>query len=75
MSISRFSRRFLLCLLPAALFVAPALSRGDEMRPALTEDQKIVHAVNRLGFGPRPGDIERVMQIGLDNWIRQQLHP
>ena len=41
----------------------------------LTEDQAILHALNRLGFGARPGDVERVRQMGLDNWIEQQLHP
>jgi uncharacterized protein (DUF1800 family) len=41
----------------------------------LTEDQAILHALNRLGFGPRPGDVERVRQMGLENWIEQQLHP
>jgi uncharacterized protein (DUF1800 family) len=42
---------------------------------ALTEDQKIVHLLNRLGFGPRPGDVERVKRIGIDKYIDQQLHP
>jgi uncharacterized protein (DUF1800 family) len=41
----------------------------------LTEDQAIVHALNRLAYGPRPGDIERVRQMGLEKWIDQQLHP
>src|SRR5689334_16676225 len=41
----------------------------------LTEDQAILHALNRLGFGPRPGDVERVRRMGLENWIEQQLHP
>ena len=41
----------------------------------LTEDQAILHALNRLGYGPRPGDLERVKQMGLEKWIEQQLHP
>src|SRR5579863_1556779 len=41
----------------------------------LTEDQAILHALNRLAYGPRPGDIERVRQMGLEKWIDQQLHP
>jgi uncharacterized protein (DUF1800 family) len=41
----------------------------------LNEDEAILHALDRLGFGPRPGDIERVRQMGLENWIDQQLHP
>ena len=31
----------------------------------LTEDEAIVHALNRLAYGPRPGDVERIRQIGL----------
>jgi uncharacterized protein (DUF1800 family) len=41
----------------------------------LTEDEAIQHALNRLGYGPTPGEIEHVKQIGLDTWIDQQLHP
>jgi uncharacterized protein (DUF1800 family) len=41
----------------------------------LTEDEAILHALNRLGYGPRPGDLERVKQMGLENWIERQLHP
>jgi Protein of unknown function (DUF1800) len=42
---------------------------------ALTEDQRIVHAVNRLAYGPRPGDVEQVRRLGLRRWIEQQLSP
>jgi hypothetical protein len=31
--------------------------------------------LNRLGYGPRPGDVEKVRRIGLSNYIEQQLHP
>ncbi|MGH9740464.1 MAG: DUF1800 domain-containing protein [Candidatus Acidiferrales bacterium] len=41
----------------------------------LTEDQAIVHALNRLGYGPTPGEVEHVKKIGLETWIDQQLHP
>ncbi len=41
----------------------------------LTQDQAILHALNRLGFGPRPGDVERVRQMGLAKYIDQQLAP
>jgi uncharacterized protein (DUF1800 family) len=41
----------------------------------LSEDEAILHALNRLAFGPRPGDVERVKQMGLANWIEKQLHP
>jgi uncharacterized protein (DUF1800 family) len=41
----------------------------------LTEDQKILHVLNRLGFGARPGDVERVKAIGINKYIEQQLNP
>jgi len=41
----------------------------------LTENEAILQALNRLGFGPRRGDIERVKATGLQKWIDQQLHP
>lgn len=41
----------------------------------LTEDQAIVHALNRLGYGPRPGDVQHVKEMGLAKWIDRQLHP
>lgn len=47
---------------------------ADTAKP-LTEDQKIIHALNRLGFGPRPGDAERVRGVGLNRWMEAQLTP
>jgi uncharacterized protein (DUF1800 family) len=41
----------------------------------LSEDQRILHVLNRLGFGARPGDVERVKAMGIDNYITQQLFP
>ena len=40
-----------------------------------TADQQVLHALNRLGFGPRPGDVTRVRQMGVDAWIGAQLQP
>jgi len=41
----------------------------------LTDRQRALHALNRLAFGPRPGDVDAVMKDGVDTWIEQQLHP
>src|SRR4051812_8241118 len=41
----------------------------------LPADQQIIQALNRLTFGPRPGDAAQVRAMGLDNWIDLQLHP
>ncbi|HVH50306.1 MAG TPA: DUF1800 family protein [Candidatus Bathyarchaeia archaeon] len=41
----------------------------------LNADEAILHALNRLAYGPRPGDVERIKQLGLAKWIDQQLNP
>src|SRR5258708_32528183 len=41
----------------------------------LSADEAILHALNRLAYGPRPGDVEHVRQMGLAKWIEQQLNP
>jgi uncharacterized protein (DUF1800 family) len=41
----------------------------------LGPDQRILHALNRLGYGPRPGDVERVRRMGLAAYIEMQLDP
>ena len=40
-----------------------------------TADQQVVHALNRLAFGPRPGDVQAVRELGVDRWIAAQLEP
>src|SRR5947209_7778514 len=41
----------------------------------LSKDQQILHALNRLTFGPTPGQVDEVNRIGLKKWIDLQLHP
>ena len=53
---------------------APA-KKKDNPAGAMDEQKRAIHALNRLTFGPRPGDVQRVMQIGIDKWIDLQLHP
>lgn len=76
------SHRFKLCLLvllavPAAAQTNPGTAAKKPARkPAqLSEYQRAVHALNRLTFGPRPGDLANVMTKGVDAWIEDQLHP
>ncbi len=62
----------------ASALLAPAIMLRAETtaKPAaLTADQKVIHVLNRLGFGARPGDIEKVKAIGLQKYIDQQLEP
>ena len=39
------------------------------------DDGAIVHVLSRTGFGPRPGDVEKVRALGLQRYIDEQLHP
>jgi len=54
--------------------LAPARKK-DKPAGAMDEHKRAVHALNRLTFGPRPGDVQRVEQMGLEKWIELQLHP
>jgi uncharacterized protein (DUF1800 family) len=48
---------------------------AEPLTAQMTGDQKVLHALNRLAFGPRPGDLEAVSRTGIDQWIETQLHP
>jgi uncharacterized protein (DUF1800 family) len=43
--------------------------------PDHPDDRTIIHVLNRIGYGPTPGDVERVRRIGLARYIDQQLAP
>jgi len=77
-------RRFAATLSIAALLLstfAVGLSAQNMKAPAgksaakLSEDQRILHVLNRLGFGARAGDVQRVKAMGVENYISQQLFP
>jgi uncharacterized protein (DUF1800 family) len=46
-----------------------------QFQKSLSADQRVLQALNRLTFGPRPGDVQEVKSIGLKKWIDRQLHP
>jgi len=65
-------------LAAAAITAHTALGRKKDKPdalPPLDDQKRAVHALNRLTFGPRPGDVERVRQMGVDKWIDLQLRP
>jgi uncharacterized protein (DUF1800 family) len=49
--------------------------KSPSSTPQMDESRRALHALNRLTFGARPGDLERVTAMGVDKWIEQQLHP
>src|SRR5689334_13205528 len=54
----------------------PSKSRDEAaFSRKLSKDEQIRHALDRLTFGPRPGDFDRVRKMGVKKWIDQQLHP
>jgi uncharacterized protein (DUF1800 family) len=54
--------------------VAQALFAVSEPRELLPDEQ-VQQALNRLAFGARPGDAEKVRAMGVDRWIALQLTP
>jgi uncharacterized protein (DUF1800 family) len=61
----------LACAVPSLL----AKKRDTNSTSGLNDQKRAAHALNRLTFGLRPGDIPQVMAIGVDQWIDLQLHP
>ncbi|AOS43656.1 hypothetical protein Verru16b_00708 [Lacunisphaera limnophila] len=53
------------------------LLSGGIAAAAVTEAEQATaaHVLNRLGYGPRPGEVERVAAQGVPSWIRAQLQP
>src|SRR6202035_1259313 len=77
MKLGRIQIGLLVLSLGFAISADLAIARKKENLAAAQMDQRkrAIHALNRLTFGPRPGDVDRVMAIGVDQWIDQQLHP
>jgi uncharacterized protein (DUF1800 family) len=63
----------LACAVPQLL--AGTKNAADKETPGISDQRRALHALNRLTFGPRPGDIQQVMAMGVDRWIDLQLHP
>src|SRR5580704_3514117 len=60
----------------ALLWVVPQGTKaGGHFDSKLSKDQQIPQVLNRLTFGPRPGDVEEVRRLGVDKWLDLQLHP
>ena len=61
------------------LVAQPLLAQGAAKRPAPVSEiqgqERVLHALNRLTFGPRPGDVAAVEKMGLNKWFELQLNP
>ena len=72
----RFRRPVAIALLLALSWAGQVgLARAASSGTSLDADQRVLHVLDRLGYGPRPGDLERVRSMGLDEYIRGQLDP
>ncbi len=62
-------RRYSIVIIGLVWLLLNSIVRAESVDP------KILHVLNRLSYGVRPGDIDRVKSIGVDRYIQQQLDP
>lgn len=73
--------RFLANVLAVMLAFSPALAFAQDAKKSnpsaknLSAEQKTIHLLDRITFGTRPGDVERVMKLGWEKFLDEQLHP
>jgi len=65
----------LTCVAGLTLAQLPAFAVEHAAEVQMDSDQKILHLLNRLTYGPRPGDVDDVKKMGVEQFIQQQLHP
>ena len=70
----------LCCFFLGILAFVPFAAGKKKEKPSIAasqmdEQKRAVHLLNRLTFGARSGDVERITAMGLDKWIDEQLHP
>lgn len=59
------------CLLALSWFLAA----GAATAAGIPEDLKALHVLNRLTYGPAPGDVQKVQAMGVEKFIQRQLAP
>src|ERR1044072_3041550 len=65
----------LMSTLAAGVSAQSMKPKSAEKAGRLSEEQRILHVLNRLGFGARPGGVDRVKAMGIESYINQQLFP
>ena len=66
-------RHWVLATLLVVLVVSVYAKKKQTHAP--DDPKRALHALDRLTFGPRPGDVQAVAAMGVDKWIDLQLHP
>jgi uncharacterized protein (DUF1800 family) len=59
----------------ASIRLVLASKKDNSAATQMDEQKRAAHVLNRLTFGLRPGDVQRVTAMGVDKWIDVQLHP
>jgi uncharacterized protein (DUF1800 family) len=58
---------------------APVVKAKAAVKPValtpLTPRERVEQLVDRFTYGPRPGEVDRVMAMGADKWVAQQMNP
>ncbi|MEX0801926.1 MAG: DUF1800 family protein [Candidatus Binatia bacterium] len=70
---SKSTSRWFAPFLSAFLIIGSLVSIANA--DSIPADLREIHVLNRLGFGPRAGDIERVQSVGVERYIDEQLSP
>lgn len=72
---SAFALSALLAFTSPLSVAAQRVKAAPKAAGAPTTEQQAIHLLDRVTFGPRPGDVERVMKIGWERYLDEQLHP
>ncbi|NYF80378.1 DUF1800 domain-containing protein [Granulicella arctica] len=65
----------LLCILMAGQPLLATIATHKKRANEAQSEDRILHALNRFTFGPRPGEVAEVEKLGLKNWFDRQLNP
>jgi uncharacterized protein (DUF1800 family) len=63
------TRKYVVVLTSAIWLMLVSIAQAEPANP------KVIHLLNRLSLGIRPGEIEQVQKLGVDQYIQQQLNP
>lgn len=66
---------FVIAGLVCCLITDPAGARAKKEEKQIQGQERVLHALDRFTFGPRPGDVAAVEAMGLQKWFDRQLNP
>jgi uncharacterized protein (DUF1800 family) len=62
-------------ILSIALLALPTSQQSAGTDRPLNPRERAVHLLSRFAFGARPGEVDRVLELGEEAWLTQQLDP